>query len=497
MSQTYRRSTRATYFRPRKGRRRHPALLGAAVLGAAVLAVGTVLITHNAGQAKAAAGPANPNVNCTLIVPANPLSAQGLATPYQLVATDPAAGPCNEANAGQSAFVEAAILGPDGQLTTYDPLVIDKGTQPAAPPVPAKVPQGATVGIWFGFNATNLTLQSARGTNALGQGRCVNGQGRSLFSQFAYCNAPAFFQSANDLIARHRLTVPPVGTAKDGLPCPTTRDFSVVDQDQSDNVVTHYLATPNGRTAQKDAANTAKLAGAVDLANGSDNLLLSQFMDPALGCTAWKLPDQSSDGQPTAALATDELSAAANQQAPVALVPLSDPMAQVNGNTSVSKANLYRQGVDQARIGGWATNGSGATYCTDLFANAAGIQRVFKDKTMFAAAPSVDAGMATNLYTFLAMRAQATYGNLNCQAVTKGTNPIALTTSAAGVVTAATFTLGGAPTTTTSAPATTTTSGGTAPTTTTGASSSGGAAPTTTTSMPAATTTSSRHRHYG
>ena len=49
-------------------------------------------------------------------------------------------GPCNEANAGQSAFVEGAILTADGQLTLYDPLVIDQGTQPAAPTVAAQVP---------------------------------------------------------------------------------------------------------------------------------------------------------------------------------------------------------------------------------------------------------------------------------------------------------------------------------------------------------------------
>src|SRR5438876_11722283 len=44
--------------------------------------------------------------DCTLIVPPNPLSAQGLATPYQLVATDPANGPCNESNAAQAAVVQ-------------------------------------------------------------------------------------------------------------------------------------------------------------------------------------------------------------------------------------------------------------------------------------------------------------------------------------------------------------------------------------------------------
>src|SRR5215813_5135629 len=60
---------------------------------------------------------ATTNVNCTVIVPPNPLSAQGLMTPYQLVATDPAQGPCNEANTDQSAFVQAVILDPaTGQL---------------------------------------------------------------------------------------------------------------------------------------------------------------------------------------------------------------------------------------------------------------------------------------------------------------------------------------------------------------------------------------------
>ena len=50
------------------------------------------------------------NMDCTLIVPANPLTAAGLATPYQLVATNPANGPCRETDANQSAFVQAAVI---------------------------------------------------------------------------------------------------------------------------------------------------------------------------------------------------------------------------------------------------------------------------------------------------------------------------------------------------------------------------------------------------
>src|SRR4051812_42529548 len=52
------------------------------------------------------------NPNCSLVVPAAPTTAAGLATPYQLVATDPGAGACHETNTDQSAFVEAAVFDP-------------------------------------------------------------------------------------------------------------------------------------------------------------------------------------------------------------------------------------------------------------------------------------------------------------------------------------------------------------------------------------------------
>jgi hypothetical protein len=460
-----------------------------------------------------------PNPACTLIVPANPLTAQGLATPYQLTATNAGNGPCNEANANQSAFVEAAILTPAGQLSLYDPLVIDKGTQAAAAPVPATVPAGSTVGIWFGFNGTTLTLQSAAGANTLTQGACVNGLNGSVFGQFATCNGQAFFAAANQAIGAGTLVVPPVGTAKDGMPCPTTRSFSLVDQDQSDNVVTHYLAASNGQIAQNNAANTTLLANRtpVDLANGSDNLLLDQFVDPALGCTPWTVADQSSDNKASGALPLDELQAAANQQAPIALVPLNDPMTLVNANQSTQKTNLYRAGVDQPAIGAAGSdNGSGATYCTNLF-GPNGLPRVFNDMAMFQNAPSVDAAMATNLFTFLAMRGNQSFTNLGCANLLNVANPVTLTMNG-NITTAATFTpLGqkpgtpatttapagatttpaasGTATATTTAPAgVTTTAPGGVPTTTT-APAAGGAPPATTTAAPPAATTSRGWHH--
>ena len=79
------------------------------------------------------------NVNCDIIVPADPLSAQGLATPYQLTGTDgqsPALSGCEMSNAANlGAFVQATILDPrTGALSVYDPLVITQGTTAAIAP---------------------------------------------------------------------------------------------------------------------------------------------------------------------------------------------------------------------------------------------------------------------------------------------------------------------------------------------------------------------------
>ncbi|HLQ30832.1 MAG TPA: hypothetical protein VK140_16480, partial [Ktedonobacteraceae bacterium] len=198
------------------------------------------------------------NGDCSLIVPANPLSAQGLATPYRLAATDAAKGPCNEGNAAQAAFVQGAVIDPaTGNISIYNPLVIDKGTQPAIAPVVPMLPKGAIVGIWFGFNGNTLTLRDSN--NSLQDGHCVNGLPGSIFGQVSYCNAAAFFQAANRAIQAGKLVPPALGKAKDGLPCPTTRDFSIVDQDQSDNVTTFYLITPSGKIAQDTKANVTTL----------------------------------------------------------------------------------------------------------------------------------------------------------------------------------------------------------------------------------------------
>ncbi|GER86481.1 hypothetical protein KDW_06430 [Dictyobacter vulcani] len=471
----------------RRQRRFSPLMLIGLAVTVAVMLIGVGVFVILPRLGSHAAAPVN--MNCTLMVPANPLTAQGLATPYQLVATDPAQGACHEANINQAAFVQAVILDPQtGTMSAYEPVVVDQGTQPAVVPVVPQLPAGAVVGVWFGDNGTVLTLQknaqaAAQNNNAATQnttaaaqtnnaaaaqaqqqtpaqaqnmaqkvqmqvagagmnaGNCVNGLANSPFGQFGYCNAVNFFQSANQLVAAGKIAIPALGTAKDGMACPSTRDFGIGDMDQSDNVQTQYLATANGQIAQVNAANQAQLQGATTLGNPSDNALVSKIIDPALGCTPFTIPDLVNPAVPTATMATDELEAAANQQAPIALIPSLDDFVLVNAKPNLNKINAYRAGVDQ-NPAATLNDASTTTYCQNLVNIA--LPRLNLDMATFQNVASPDGGVAANnLFTFLANRLNTTLGagGLNCVGALNIQNPVALTTNGNGVVTAATITV--------------------------------------------------------
>jgi hypothetical protein len=401
----------------------------------ALIASAVFILPHLGSHAAALNG------DCTLIVPARPLSAKGLATPYQLVASDPANGPCNESNKAQAAFVQGAVIDPaTGQISIYNPLVIDQGTQPAAAPVVPQLPANGVVALWFGFNGNNLTLQGTRGS--LRQSNCVNGVRGSIFGQFAYCNAPAFFRAANRAIRAGLLNPPALGTANDGQICPSVRDFGLVDMDQSDNVITTYLVTANGQTAQMTAANVAALQNTQTQANGSDNRLLAVALDGALGCTPWMAPDLADPGKMLPALPLNELQAAAHQAAPIALVPTGDPMVLNNNQPDLNKINAYRRGVDQAAAGNLDA-ASTTTYCQHLLA--IGPARIQLDMQLTQGQASPDPAAANSLFTFLAQRFVASYGpnGLNCVGLLNTPDPIAVTTDGNGVAISATFNAGG------------------------------------------------------
>jgi hypothetical protein len=411
------------YRSPRNWSNRRITVLASAVVAVAALGIGTGMsYAGQNGQGMNGRPAADPNPNCSLVVPANPLSAQGLATPYQLVATDRNGGACHEADSAQAAFVQASVVDPaTGKVSVYNPLVIDRGRRAAVKPVVPVLPKNAVVGIWFGYNGDILTLKDSSG--GLTGGACVNGLGSSLFTQFAYCNAPAFFTAANAAIKAGKLTVPPLGTGKDGNLCPTTRDFTIVDQDQSDNVTSAYLI--QGRdVAQDTAANRAKMPNATVQVNGSDNLLLVQFVDRAVGCKPFTAPDLADHGAPATSLALDELQAATDQGDPVAIVPPNDPMTEVNGHSDTPKLNLYRQGVDMSAIK--HAGGLAASYCQRMVDLQP--KRLEQDRAFTETVASPDPGAANNLFTFLAQRLSGSFDNLGCGNLVKGGNPVKLKT---------------------------------------------------------------------
>ncbi len=411
---------------------------------ATATASGTASPTATAGARASATASATPaaNVSCVLVVPANPLTAQGLARPYQLTGPNgmsPQASGCTMANfANLGAFAQATILDPaTGGLSTYEPLVITQGTQPAAAPVVPTLPAGAVVTIDFGFNGTNLTLKGATGAT-LGGAKCVNGLAGSIFGQVSFCNGVAFFAAVNKDIVAGLTTIPAVATATKapGVTCPTTRNFNMIDQDQSDNVTTQYLLNGNGQTAQDNAVNTAALAGATTINNGSDNALLNGFLDPTLGCTPLTEPDLTNAGTPGTSQALDELFAARNQTAPIALVPENDPMTLVNGAFSQQKTNRYRTSVDQPVMTRAQTADTPATYCENMV----NVQSLFlqNNQTLLATGTSPVPAVGTNLFTFLANRLNMSFTNLNCQNFGL-TNPVTVTLDGNGVATAATI----------------------------------------------------------
>jgi hypothetical protein len=430
--------------------------LAAAPAGAQATASAAAGATPSATPS--AAQGAGTNADCELIVPARPLTATGLATPYQLTGPggqDPAASGCTQANPNLQAFVQATILDPaTGRLWVYEPLVITAGTRPAVAPVLPKLPKHAVVNLMFGFNGGNLQLTAARpGTLAATNGgaKCVNGLGDSLFGQVAYCNSVPFYAAADRAITAGRLRIPATGRSpRTGQRCPTTRSFQLVDQDPSDNVTTNYLLTAAGQTAQDNAANTASLANATTIDNGSDNTLLDSFILPALGCRAFTAPDLSDAGRPGTSQTLDELSAAASQRAPIALVPENDPMTTVSGALSRPKTDLYRLGVGQPLVigtnnepfGDTEARGQQADTPASFCANMLNLQTAFiaANTERFSTSPSPVPVTGSNLFTFLAGRLSASFTNLGCQAFGLH-DPVSVSLNADGVAVAATFSL--------------------------------------------------------
>lgn len=339
------------------------------------------------------------NPDCTLHVPSHPLTAKGLATPYVLHSANAV---CSETDVNTAAFVQATILDPaTGAVSVYDPVVRDAGKAllGSTPPVPV-LPKNAVVTIWTGFNGNVLKL-TGHGSHQF-----------TAFPQQAYANSPGFFTALNKTVASGATVIPPLGKANDGMACPTTRDFSIVDQDQSDNNPQSYPAYGVG--------------------NASDEKTLDS-VDTALGCAPWKVPllDPAVTGGATVSPSgpLQEAQAAAEQGVPVALIPSGDPFTFSKGQPSLFLKNLLRSQVDQPVT--QDTNDT-AGYCANLAS--VGEPRLKLDASTESAFPNT-IPIGNNLANQLAARFVVTWGLLGCA----GDSPVSVTVDANGVATAAAY----------------------------------------------------------
>jgi hypothetical protein len=393
------------------------------------------------------------NVNCDIIVPANPLSAQGLATPYQLTGTDgmtPAESGCQMSNAvNLGAFVQATILDPaTGALSVYDPLVVTQGTKPAVAPRVPTIPANAVVTIDFGFNGKDLFQMGATPTT-LADANCVSGQAGSVFGQVSFCNGINFFNAVKKDEREGLLKVPSPGTSDKIIPsggdmgtgrvCPVTRNFEVVDPDSSDNVAAEYLLNPlTGQTAQDTTSNAGNMAGPTLLHSRGDNTLLDWFLDPVLGCTPFQAPDLANNDMPTSSWAMDEILSGAYQPKIAALVPENAEMVRSGDDEfDAAKTDMYREELGQAPI----SNQSNKTSDPEMYCqNIVDIQTPFlaANQTLLATGQSPVTAVGDNLLTFMANGLNMSFTDLACQNFGL-TNPVTVIRNGAGAAVAATF----------------------------------------------------------
>ena len=111
-------------------------------------------------------------------------------------------------------------------------------------PVVPTLPDNALVALWFGFNGNNLVQQGAS-AGVLAASACVNGVPNSVFGQFSYCNAPAFFKAADQAIRTGSCKFRVWGFQMMGAPVRQC-EISSLRSGPSDNLPVTYLISQEG-----------------------------------------------------------------------------------------------------------------------------------------------------------------------------------------------------------------------------------------------------------
>jgi hypothetical protein len=166
---------------------------------------------------------------------------------------------------------------------------------------------------------------------------------------------------------------------------------------------------------------------------------LDVFIDGALGCIPWMVPNLGDPGALVPALPLNELQAKKFQAPPIAQIPLGNPFAldpPFTGRESLRQVNQYRLGVNQRQVHN-PEDASTTKYCRKM--RAVQPKKLFRDKSTFTAFRSPDSTVADTLFTFMLQRYVGSYEILKCESLLNKPVNVALKTNADGLVIDATL----------------------------------------------------------
>ena len=209
------------------------------------------------------------------------------------------------------------------------------------------------------------------------------------------------------------------------------RDFSFVDSTPGDGVVTSYLLSLQGGTAQNSAKNRNILLSKHEgytvisnIDNGADNALLNNYVLPAVACTPWTVTDLVS-GQMIGASVLNQIQSDLDytQDVPKAQVPLTDAQVLTNGKGNLIKLNAYRAGLYQSLLTMVKPlqDGDPASYCMAMTTYTSNL--LGTSPTYFQSFPSPNTNIAANLYDYLVLRFQNSFSTGQRERTTFFPNP--------------------------------------------------------------------------
>lgn len=297
---------------------------------------------------------------CGVVVPENPLSYQGLNTPYILKSLNNKTDDCSVLKQRSTVFIEIVIFDiVSSTFYIYNPLVVNDLGQIKNIIKTDQLPVHNVVGIWFGSN--DVTFKLLDSNNSLHFGDCVDGYNNSVFGNFAYCNAKIFFETVD----KYKFYIPDIGKTINDFDCLTTRSFEFNQQYHISSVVSSYIIYQDQKVAIKSFNNLSIFEPPLYvIINKSNGRILNSYISIATRCNTFIGYDFIDQYNRKSSIVLNELQGSLDKQQ--IFIPSTHPSVMMNGYPDLNKLNLYRIGLNQPVVTGIHINDS-IIYCNGIY----------------------------------------------------------------------------------------------------------------------------------